>query len=58
MKVVKKNPASASNKSSKKVVSKDEQARIDAILDKISTSGYDALTAEEKEILFRASNKK
>ncbi|MGB0402612.1 MAG: rhomboid family intramembrane serine protease [Salibacteraceae bacterium] len=37
---------------------KAEQQRIDAILDKISASGYDALTAEEKEILFRASNKK
>jgi membrane associated rhomboid family serine protease len=31
--------------------------RIDDILDKISKSGYDSLTAEEKEILFRLSNK-
>ncbi len=31
------------------------QSRIDAILDKISQKGYDALTAEEKDILKRAS---
>ena len=36
---------------------KEEQSRIDAILDKISKSGYDSLTKEEKEFLFRASNK-
>jgi membrane associated rhomboid family serine protease len=33
------------------------QKRIDDILDKISKSGYDSLTKEEKEILFRMSNK-
>lgn len=32
------------------------QAEIDAILDKISVSGYDSLTNPEKETLFRASN--
>ncbi len=32
-----------------------DQEQIDAILDKISVSGYDSLTAEEKEILFKAS---
>jgi hypothetical protein len=32
---------------------KDNQAEIDRILDKISKGGYDALTREEKEILFR-----
>lgn len=31
-----------------------EQQRIDEILDKISTSGYDSLSKEEKDILFRA----
>ncbi|WP_442794296.1 rhomboid family intramembrane serine protease [Pelobium manganitolerans] len=31
------------------------QATIDAILDKISTSGYDNLTAKDKETLFKAS---
>ena len=32
------------------------QEEIDLILDKISKSGYDSLTKQEKEILFRASN--
>jgi hypothetical protein len=32
-----------------------KQEEIDAILDKISLSGYESLTAEEKETLFRAS---
>ncbi len=32
-----------------------EQARIDAILDKISRSGYDSLSKEEKDLLFKAS---
>lgn len=47
------------NKSSKpsatKTVSKTEkQKKIDAILDKISKSGYDSLSKEEKEFLFNA----
>lgn len=33
-----------------------EQEEIDAILDKISKSGYDSLTKKEKETLFKASN--
>ncbi|GAB4318584.1 MAG: rhomboid family intramembrane serine protease [Bacteroidales bacterium] len=33
------------------------QRRIDEILDKISKSGYESLTAEEKELLFRSSNR-
>lgn len=33
-----------------------DQAVIDRILDKISKSGYDSLTKEEKSILFKASN--
>jgi membrane associated rhomboid family serine protease len=32
----------------------DKQKQIDAILDKISKSGYDSLTAKEKEFLFKA----
>jgi membrane associated rhomboid family serine protease len=36
---------------------KEQQERIDKILDKISRSGYDALSKEEKELLFRTSNK-
>jgi len=31
-----------------------QQAQIDAVLDKISTSGYESLTAAEKEVLFKA----
>lgn len=34
-----------------------EQKEIDRILDKISKSGYGALTKEEKELLFKSSNK-
>jgi len=34
------------------------QKKIDAILDKISRSGYDSLTKDEKELLFNQSNKK
>ena len=34
----------------------DNQAKIDTILDKISKSGYDTLTKEEKEFLFKQSN--
>jgi membrane associated rhomboid family serine protease len=33
------------------------QRRIDSILDKISKSGYESLTKEEKDLLFRSSNK-
>ncbi|MBI5219255.1 MAG: rhomboid family intramembrane serine protease [Bacteroidia bacterium] len=34
-----------------------EQERINVILDKISKAGYGSLTKEEKELLFKASNK-
>jgi membrane associated rhomboid family serine protease len=34
-----------------------EQQHVDMILDKISKSGYDSLTREEKDILFRASKR-
>lgn len=33
----------------------EKQKKIDAILDKISSSGYDALTKEEKDFLFKSS---
>ena len=32
---------------------KEKQEEIDQILDKISKKGYDSLTKEEKEILFK-----
>ena len=35
----------------------EEQKEIDKILEKISKSGYDALSKAEKEILFRSSKK-
>lgn len=42
-------------KSTSKIVTKDvNQQKIDDILDKISQSGYDSLTKEEKEFLFKA----
>ncbi|CAI8313338.1 MAG: Uncharacterised protein [Flavobacterium sp. SCGC AAA160-P02] len=53
----KKNPLKTVYKSTKKSspenVKTDNQAKIDAILDKISTSGYDTLTKKEKEFLFK-----
>jgi hypothetical protein len=36
----------------------EKQAKVNAILDKISKGGYDSLTREEKETLFRESQKK
>jgi membrane associated rhomboid family serine protease len=41
----------------KKELSHPSQAEIDAILDKISRSGYESLSKEEKEKLFKASQK-
>lgn len=35
----------------------DEQVQVDEILDKISRSGYDSLSKEEKDFLFKFSNK-
>lgn len=37
---------------------KEQQEEINRILDKISNSGYDSLSGEEKELLFRMSGKK
>jgi hypothetical protein len=36
----------------------EHQAQINKILDKISKGGYDSLTKEEKELLFRESQKR
>jgi len=49
LKVVSKNPSKNSS-------DLPRQEDIDLILDKISRSGYDSLSKQEKEILFRASN--
>ncbi|MFC5412274.1 rhomboid family intramembrane serine protease [Larkinella bovis] len=43
--------------SSSSAVSMPDQDEIDAILDKISRSGYESLTREEKQKLFRASQR-
>ena len=49
------NPKNPAQNRPSKIVTKDKtQQQIDEILDKISQSGYDSLTAEEKEFLFRA----
>jgi membrane associated rhomboid family serine protease len=51
LKVVSTNPSRGSSGAPR-------QEEIDHILDKISRSGYDSLSKQEKEILFRASNDK
>ncbi len=49
------NPKKPAIKREGKIVVKDKtQQQLDEILDKISQSGYDSLTAEEKEFLFKA----
>ncbi|SNR39192.1 rhomboid family protein [Lutibacter flavus] len=45
------------SRSSKDEVTKTKQRKIDEILDKISKSGYESLTQEEKDFLFRAGKK-
>ncbi len=52
---VHKNYTQSTPKSSSRIVVKDKtQQQIDEILDKISQSGYDSLTQEEREFLFKA----
>ena len=54
-KKVHKNYNKPTQKPMSKIVTKDKtQQQIDEILDKISQSGYDCLTKEEKEFLFKA----
>lgn len=49
------NPRKPIVKRESKIVVKDKtQQQLDEILDKISRSGYDSLTADEKEFLFKA----
>ena len=45
------------NKKSNNNVTVTKQRKIDAILDKIGKSGYESLTKEEKDFLFRAGKK-
>lgn len=54
-KKVHKNYQKPTEKVTSRIVTKDKtQQQIDEILDKISQSGYDCLTKEEKEFLFKA----
>jgi len=54
-KTVHKNYNKPTQRPASKIVTKDKtQQQIDEILDKISQSGYDCLTKEEKEFLFKA----
>jgi len=54
-KKVHKNYQKPAEKVTSRIVTKDKtQQQIDEILDKISQSGYDCLTKEEKEFLFKA----
>ena len=54
-KKVHKNYKKPTEKTASRILTKDKtQQQIDEILDKISRSGYDCLTKEEKEFLFKA----
>ncbi|MBQ20781.1 MAG: rhomboid family intramembrane serine protease [Flavobacteriales bacterium] len=57
MKVVYKNPGKTKSDVAYNTQKAANQQKIDAILDKISKSGYDSLSKEEKAILFDASKK-
>ena len=48
----------SSNKKKKETRQEIDQNKIDAILDKISKSGYDSLNQKEKDFLFQAGKKK
>lgn len=52
LKVVYKNPSTPTTKSAPK---KNIQEEVDRILEKIKKKGYEQLTAEEKDVLYRAS---
>jgi membrane associated rhomboid family serine protease len=54
LKTVHKNKSKVGGYAKKDFDSFNDQKKIDVILDKISKSGYDSLTAEEKEYLFKA----
>jgi Txe/YoeB family toxin of Txe-Axe toxin-antitoxin module len=56
MKVTQKNPRMKSDEEFNEE-KKRRQKRVDEILDKISRSGYEHLTKEEKDFLFQNSQK-
>lgn len=53
--VVYKTESRQPKKSQTTIFTDDQQQRVDAILDKIKRSGYDSLSKEEKEFLFKVS---
>ena len=57
MKVVKNKTRAPKSDDQYNAERKAEQERVDQILDKISRSGYDSLTKDEKDFLFRQSDK-
>jgi len=57
LKVTHVSPKRTSKKSAPITKATDLQKQVDVILDKIKVKGYDSLTDEEKEILFKASKK-
>ncbi len=56
-KKAKKTQTRSSRGSNSSVSEEEAQARLDSILDKISKAGYENLSKEEKEFLFKMSNK-
>jgi hypothetical protein len=55
LKTVHKNYKKPIAKTTSKIITKDKkQQQIDEILDKISRSGYDCLSKEEKDFLFQS----
>lgn len=50
-------PTASPNGAPKRQAGKPDQNEIDRILDKISSSGYESLSKEEKQMLFQASQK-
>ena len=57
MKTVYKSKDKSSIQYQKTSIERDHQRRIDEILDKISVSGYESLSNEEKDFLFRIGKK-
>ena len=58
MKVVSRQPARPGSEDRYHDVVSDSQEEVDRILDKINRSGFDSLSKQEKEILYRASGNK
>lgn len=58
LKTVYKSKQASSRKKANVTTKSDNQKKIDSILDKIGKSGYDALSKEEKEFLFKQGNPK